>query len=156
MKGGEIGINPNQYIMKVFKYRYPELPGSDWESFFADSYRFFGPLLGPSRTSAPLNRGAGRVEWFEDDENYLARVELPGVKKENLSIDVEDGLLRLRYKVAKLVGAEEKAKDRNGEEVLRCPEGVNPSGIEATLEHGILQLVLPKPEQAKPINIKIQ
>lgn len=136
--------------------RYTDL--NNWESIFGDPFRAFAPFVRPPssasrRSAAPRPRPSG-VEWFEDDDNYYARVELPGVKREALRLDVEDGLIRLTHEIA---GANEKegARFNGAEQVLRCPEGIRASAIEARLVDGILHLVLPKEEVCKPVSITI-
>jgi HSP20 family protein len=94
------------------------------------------------------------VEWYEDDSHFHARIELPGVKRENLRLDAEEGLLRLSHEV------EDKSPDESrtsrSEFVLRCPEGVRLDGIEARLADGILQISLPKEEVRKAVKIEVR
>lgn len=143
--------------MKLIRYSDPTAYYNDWDSFFADPFRAFAPLLRQSSTSAHRSTGLP-VEWYEDDENYYARVELPGVKKKDIHLDAEEGLVRLAYERVDHVNKsdEETNRTESFEQVLRSPEGVENSKIEASLEDGILQLVLPKAEQKKPVTIKVK
>lgn len=128
---------------------------SDWESFFADPFRAFEPLFRPALSSSfrpSLNR---QVEWYEDDENYHSLVELPGVKRENLNVEVEEGLLRLSYTVTKAQAGSDGSEEERFEFVLRTPEGVEGEKTSAKLEDGILRLTLPKAEEKKPLQIEI-
>lgn len=143
--------------MKLVRYSDPTAYYNDWDSFFADPFRAFAPLLRQNSSSAHRPAGAP-VEWYEDDDNYYARVELPGVKKDQLQLDAEEGLVRLAYE---RVGGVENSEDESVrtekfEQVIRSPEGVENSKIEASLSDGILQLVLPKAVQKKPVSIAIK
>jgi len=143
--------------MKLIRYSDSTAYNNDWDSFFADPFRAFAPLLRQNSSSA--HRPAGvPVEWYEDDDNYYARVELPGVKKENLRLDAEEGLVRLAYE--RVNGVEDSENDsvrmEKFEQMLRSPEGVENAKIEAILTDGILQLVLPKPAQKKPVSIAVK
>ncbi len=86
---------------------------------------------------------------FETDQSWILRSDLPGLRKEDLSINVEDGVLNL-------AGASENdliATEIN--QSLRLPKGVLVDGIAARLEHGVLELVLPKSEPESPESIRI-
>lgn len=141
--------------MKIMRYNHSSDSMKDWESFFAEPFRAFEPLFRPSLSSAfrpSLNR---QVEWYEDGANYYALVELPGVKRENLNVDVENELLRLCYSFADGQSVDEGAEERRFEFVLRTPEGVVVQETKAKLEDGILRLTLPKAEEKMPIRIEI-
>jgi HSP20 family protein len=86
---------------------------------------------------------------YETDQSWILRTDLPGLRKEDLSINVEDGVLDLK-------GASENeliATEIN--QSLRLPKGVRVDGIAARLEHGVLELVLPKSEPESPESIRI-
>lgn len=143
-----------QTTMKLI--RYTDL--HDWESLFGDPFRAFAPLLraaghSTGRTS-PSRAPSVDVEWFEDDANYYARVDLPGMKREHLHLDVEDGLVRLRHERKESDGGKITSASRH-EQILRCPDGIRPDAIAARLSDGVLQLTLPKEEARKPVSITI-
>ena len=81
-------------------------------------------------------------------------MELPGVKKENLKLELDDGLLRLAFERRR--GLDEAGSFEKREQVLRVPETGNPDGISASLENGILELTLAKADEAKPVRIEIK
>ena len=104
--------------------RYTDL--NDWESLFGDPFRAFAPLL---RSAAnPVRRGnASRalptgVEWFEDDGHYHARLEVPGVKREQLRLDVEDGLVRLTHHESGQTGCD-RGPPRRRHPAAQLPQG---------------------------------
>lgn len=136
--------------------RYTDL--NDWESLFGDPFRAFAPLLrsaaNPARRAAASRALPTGVEWFEDDGHYYARLEVPGVKREQLRLDVEDGLVRLTHDSGRADEGETVRTSRY-EQVLRCPEGIRADAIQARLADGILQLSFPKEEVRKPVSITI-
>ena len=139
--------------MKIVRYPHLNSLFSDFDSLFADHFRAFAPLLRStlgSSTSAPYSG----VEWYENEESYVARVELPGVKKEKLKLELDEGLLRLPLSGRRSLDAP-GSFDRS-EQILRVPEDADPDGISASLENGILELNLAKADEAKPVRIEIK
>lgn len=143
--------------MKLIRYDNSPNFFNDWDSFFADPFRAFAPLF-RSASSSASERPRHAVEWYEDDKSYHARVELPGVKKKDLRIDAEDGLLRFGYEFAdrSAEGEDRATRSERFEQVLRCPEGVEVAKIVARLRDGVLELDLPKAEKEKSVSVKIQ
>ena len=139
--------------MKLIRYNYPNNHINDFDAFFADPFRAFEPLFRSALTSANRGQGSG-VEWFEDQENYFVRVDVPGVKREDLHLDAEEGVLRLSWDVEVGHGENEVRKEKV-ERVFRSPEGVRNADISAKLEDGVLTLTLPKAESARPKQIKV-
>ena len=90
------------------------------------------------------------VEVTDKDKEYDIRAELPGVKKEDLDIDVEKNYITIRAK------KEEEAKEDNksykksefkyGEfaRTIYIPQEINIEKTEAKLEHGVLKVHAPK------------
>lgn len=96
-----------------------------------------------------------KLRWYEKADAYLVRVDLPGVKKEDASIELEDGTVTVSA-VRKLEAAgSEQAKEVRYEKAFRVPEGVSEAGISGRFEDGVLSLTLPKTEKAQPRSISI-
>ena len=101
------------------------------------------------------------VDVAEDPKAYSVAIELPGVKAEDLKIEVDGN--RLTVKGEKRVETEEKSdrvhrfERRFGsfERVFTLPDTVNTSGIEAKVADGVLTLTLPKTEKAQPRSIAV-
>ncbi|MBL9156399.1 MAG: Hsp20/alpha crystallin family protein [Verrucomicrobiales bacterium] len=143
--------------MKLIRYTHPLQNLREWDALFGDPLRFFGPFLNVAQGKAARRPAASGVEWYEDDTHFHARVELPGVKREHLRLDAEEGLLRLALEITN-PGNEEagQTSTSRSEYVLRCPEGVRTEGIQARLADGILEVSLPKEEVRKPVSIEIR
>lgn len=93
------------------------------------------------------------AEVSEDAENFYASFEVPGVKKENVKLELNNRLLT--------VNVEKKVKQGEGEShytltrSITVPDSVNTESISANLEDGILVVKLPKVEERKPRTIAI-
>lgn len=97
------------------------------------------PADRPGRAQMP-------ADLFEDDHHYHARVEIPGAKKEEIGVRVEDGALHISYHRA-------SGENRSGiglTRSFRLPGPVAVDGISARLEDGILHITMPRHEEAKP------
>lgn len=94
-----------------------------------------------------VTSGKLAVDIHEDKDAYHARFEVPGVKKEDIRIELNNGMLT--------VTAERREKSDKSESShtlsrsVSVPEGVNAEAIAARLEDGILNLTLPKAEHKK-------
>jgi HSP20 family protein len=104
------------------------------------------------------------VDIREKDNAFLLEAELPGMKKEDIKLDVKEGVLTIRGER----NYEHEEKKDNYTRVERCygtfhrsftlPDHVETEKIDATYKDGILTVTLPKNETATPkqIDVKIQ
>ena len=101
------------------------------------------------------------VEINDKKNEYDIRAELPGVKKEDLDIDLNESYLTIRAK--KIEEHEEKDASYKKSEFkygefsrsIYLPQDVDSEHIDATLEHGVLKIKLPKLEKDKDTVKKI-
>ena len=124
--------------------------------------------------SRPALRPAGKetltvADWMptvdisETDGEYLIKAELPEVKKEDVKVSVEDGVLTIQ-------GERRQEKEENGKKYHRVersygsfvrsftlPESVDEGAVKAEYKDGVLNLHLPKTEKVKPkaIDVKV-
>ena len=112
------------------------------------------------------NAAAGRawypaVDILESKEAYVLRAELPGMNKEDFNLELKEGTLTLtgeRKFTKPAEGVEYRTVERvNGKFVrsFTLPETVKHDGIQATYKDGILEVQIPKAEEAKPRQIQI-
>lgn len=99
--------------------------------------------------------------WTNED-NAIVSAELPGVDKETLDISVEGDTLTLRGNCP-AADVEEGATYHRRERgcgsfgrTVQLPFAVETDGVEATLEQGVLRIVLPRAEEDKPKKISIK
>jgi HSP20 family protein len=117
----------------------------------------------PTQQTAEPKTAAVKPRYFVDgtQEAYEVRVELPGVAKDGVSIDLEENVLTLRAKRTPSALSEWKTLHRelNGLDFLlrlRLNAQVDEEKMTAALENGILILKLPVKEAAKPRRIEVQ
>jgi HSP20 family protein len=140
---------------------------SRWEPF-RDMLTFqnrLNRLLGDSIQPDPGPEGVGSwvppVDVVEEPERLVFRAEIPGVSKDDIDIKVESGTLVLR-------GEKKLEREVEGETAHRVerfygtfarsftlPTTIDAGKIQARYKDGVLELVLPKAEVAKPRKIEI-
>ncbi len=104
------------------------------------------------------------IEVSDKGKEYDIRAELPGIKKEDLDIDIESDFLRINAKKVDETKEEEKnfkhSEFSYGEfsRTIQLPEEIDINKTEAKLEHGVLIIVAPKmhkeKEQTKKLIVK--
>ena len=101
------------------------------------------------------------VDIQESEDAYRLTAELPGLTKDDINITLENNVLRLTgerkferdvkkesfHRIERTYGTFSRA--------FALPQQVNPEGVQATFENGVLTITVPKAEQAKPRTIAI-
>ena len=113
------------------------------------------PSIGQGGGIASTQRGiwAPQLETFRKGDNLVVRADLPGLRKEDVNVEVDDGILTISGH-----RAEEQAEHRDdfyrtersyGEffRALSLPEGVTGDACQATFKDGVLEVTLPLPKQ---------
>lgn len=116
-----------------------------------------------SRWPAPFDTTYGLdALWgldVEDRDNEIfVRAEIPGFEANELDVQLSERLLTIKAE-KKTEGREGngKAKEyRSYRRSITLPEGIKAEGIEAKYRNGVLELRLPKSEEAKPKHIPVQ
>ena len=93
------------------------------------------------------------VDIFENKDELLILADLPGVSKEDLSINFDKGQLMLEGRPRQF-GLEEEAFDYRRTFVVS--QGIDADKISAHLQNGVLRLTLPKPAALKPRQIEVK
>jgi len=114
-------------------------------------------------TSVPVARGEGRtlrpeVDIFEMSDGLGVVVDMPGVRKEDLDIRVENDILTIAGKAASQTPGNPLYREFELGTYFRqfqLSEHVDQDKIKAELKHGVLTLHLPKAEKAKPKKITV-
>jgi HSP20 family protein len=121
----------------------------------------FDENLGRSSSQPSVSKWYPAVDVLESKDSYLIRAELPGMKREDIKVEVKDGTLVLsgeRKSEKPADGVEYRHVERVTAKFWRSfslPETVKQDGIEATYKDGILEIRVPKAEEAKPRQIEI-
>jgi len=128
------------------------------EPFWA-SFRF--PAIGPFE-GAEAVAWAPKVDVFERDNRLVTRVDLPGMKKEDVTVEVTDGHLALS-------GERKQEREEKKGNVYRTereygrfyravplPEGAKLEDVRATFADGVLEVSVPLPVRAQPAARKVE
>jgi HSP20 family protein len=101
------------------------------------------------------------VDIFDTANAIVIKAELPGIKKNDVSVDVKDNVLTIRGERS----LTKKIKEENYYRKERCfgkfqrsftlPEAIDPAGIKANFKNGVLEIEVPKAEEKKPKQISI-
>ncbi len=100
---------------------------------------------------------APSVDIEEDKDKYLIRADLPGVKKENIDVKLENGVLSIRGEKRSESETGEGTRNHRKERFygtfarsFTLPDSVQSDAVEAHYKDGVLSLTVPKAEEAKP------
>lgn len=123
--------------------------------------RFFGDVLERKGEESNLTAWAPAVDIYETEHELVVKADLPDVDPKDLDIRVENNLLTLRGERK----FEKKVSEENYLRVERAygsfsrsfalANSVNPEAIKADYHDGVLTLLIPKREEAKPKQIKV-
>ncbi len=120
----------------------------------------------------PMRRGNGKEsitlpEWTpladitEDDREYVIKAELPELRKEDVKVTVENGVLTISGE-RKFENEEKNKKYHRVERgygsfvrTFALPEDADADKVKAVFKHGMLEVHLPKNEKAKPKQIEV-
>jgi len=122
---------------------------------------FEAPLAELARSSQILSGWTPALDMYEDNDNLYVRVELPGMKKEDIEVSLHDGSLSIsgeRKAEAKHKDAEVYRSERffgRFQRTITLPNAVASDKIKAQYTDGILTVTLPKAEEAKPKRIDV-
>lgn len=118
----------------------------------AFSQMFGKSLTGYEGAYSPLS------VWEEDGQFHVA-LDVPGLKKEELSLDIQEGHLILTGERLSVEDRDYLHNERQYgkfKRVIRLPDWVDPASVNATLDVGVLTIVLDKKPDLQPKRIEIQ
>ncbi len=99
------------------------------------------------------------VDISETPDSYILDADMPGVSKENLAITLDNNTLTISGKVDATTGSKFEYQEfelHNYKRNFVVNEDVDTGKIEAKLENGVLNLIIPKSERTKPRKIEIK
>ncbi len=121
-----------------------------------------GLTLFPQARNFPFERGwYPAIDISEDKNNIVVKADLPGMKQEDIEVVLEDDVLTIRGERK----SEKEEKDKNFHRVersygafersIRLDTNVDKEKITANYKDGVLEIIMPKTESAKPKQLKI-
>jgi HSP20 family protein len=152
--------------MNLIRYQAPDSvrwSASDrWSNLRDESNSFFDMPFSSNfgRTGQLFTGWSPALDLYESGDHFVAVVELPGMRKEDIDISLHDGTLT--------ISGERKRESNNGETAQRTeryvgtfrrsitlPTRVDAGKVSATYQDGILKVTLPKAEEANPKQIDV-
>jgi HSP20 family protein len=130
------------------------------DSRFAPTLGLYGQRQDAAMPSTPV--WAPALDISERKDAYLVSVELPGVKLDDLTISLDDGLLTIQGERSLADEASEQQYHRVERHYgafrrsITLPAHVMADAVEASIEDGVLQILVPKAEEAKPKRIEVR
>jgi HSP20 family protein len=153
-------------MLRTQWYPFQDLRSTQEERAQTQMDRLFAHALGlhgqwQSATGASTPAWAPALDIAERTDAYLVTVELPGVKLDDLEITLEDGLLTIQgerqftsesseqqyHRVERSSGAFRRS--------ITLPAHVEADAVEATMDDGVLGILVPKADEAKPKRIQV-
>ena len=150
--------------MQIVRYRH--YPQSDLSAALerltnmrAEMDRVFESTGSFSGSPAPLSRWNPAVNVYQDKDQFTVIAEVPGLKKEDLNLSLHDGVLTISgerkreekpeqgFRSERFVGRFQRS--------ITLPASVDPNKVKASYKDGLLKVVLPKSEEAKPKQIEV-
>jgi HSP20 family protein len=128
-----------------------------------DSFFYGMPTRRPGRAFDMPSLWSPEVDVSMEGNRLRVCVDLPGVSKDNVKVDIQEGMLTIQ-------GERQEERSEGGEQGRRrterrygsfcrsiaLPEGVNPEQAQARMQNGVLEVTLPVTEQAKGRRLDIQ
>ena len=124
---------------------------------------FFEDLFAPMKTILPAMPKAWmpRADIQETEKDYLLSLALPGVRKEDVKLDIQGDVLTI-------TGERKSDKEEKGKYWLRretsygsfqrsfvLPDGLHPEDVKAAHKDGVLTVTMRKPAEVKPKGVRI-
>ena len=130
---------------RLFDVAFPALSSLQHDGFFGDW------------------QGEFPVDLYQDKEGFTLRAELPGFRKEDIGVEVADGILTVTgHQKTQTASEKEKAntatavQERRVSRAISLPENLALDKIQAAYENGVLTVTLPKREEVKPRQIAVE
>jgi HSP20 family protein len=122
-----------------------------YDRFFTEWPMLFEPLVEPERF--------WNLEMKETEKEVLVRAEVPGFEPADLDVELRNNLLIVKAEKKHETAKKDKGfeyAERRYERIVEVPAGIAPAKVEATYRNGVLEVHLPKTEEAKGLHIPVK
>jgi HSP20 family protein len=139
-------------------------PARELQSIQQEMNRLFGTFF--DSPAGDGNGGLARrwlpaMDLLEEGDHFVLRADLPGLDESDVNVELEDNVLTISgerksqqgdskdgyYRIERASGSFSRS--------LTLPEGIDAESIQARFEKGVLEVIVPKPEQRKPRRVAI-
>lgn len=130
----------------------PHSRRAQWPSWEKELERFFDVFSDNETHFAPA------CEIFDEEKLYSITLDIPGLRQEDIEIEVKDNHLHIsgeRKKTEKTNVLRSEKRYGKFSRVFSLPQNVNSDGIEASFQDGVLEVTLPKEEKSQSKKIQI-
>src|SRR5436190_21184823 len=117
---------------------------------------FFEAPAPTANSGQSMRRWLPAMDLVETEDHFVLRADLPGLSENDVNIELEDSVLTISgerkaeheerkegyYRVERASGSFSRS--------LTLPEGINPQSVRASLDRGVLEVRIQKPEERKP------
>ena len=135
-------------------------PAREVDTLQGEMNRLFDTFFGAS-DDARARRWVPAMDLVESDEHLILRADLPGLDKDDVNIEIKDGVLTVSgerkteheeksegfYRVERAFGSFSRS--------LSLPDGIDAERVSADFDKGVLEVRIPKPEERKPHRVAI-
>ncbi len=139
-------------------------PVRELDSIQSEMNRLFNTFFDTPTTAGnanPARRWMPAMDLVEHEDHFLLSADLPGMKQEDVKLEVSDGVLTLAgerktaheerkggyIRIERATGAFQRS--------LTLPDGVDPEQVAASFSDGVLEVRIPKPSERKPHRVQI-
>lgn len=150
--------------MSLIRYQSPEM--SPWSAFdrlpsLRDELSRLFDFAMPTRDSGLFSGWTPALDVYDEKDNFVVKAELPGLKKEDININVHNGVLTIsgerKHETEEKEGQTFRSERYFGrfQRSVTLPAAVDVAKVKASYKDGVLTIDLPKAEEAKPKQIAI-
>jgi HSP20 family protein len=136
-------------------------PARELDSLQSEMNRLFGTFFGARAADGDGRRWVPAIDLVETDEHLVLRADLPGLDREDVNVEIKDGVLTISGE--RKEEHEERADGYHRVErafgtfsrSLALPDGIDAEKVRADFDKGVLEVRIPKPEERKPHRVQI-
>ena len=136
-------------------------PARELDTLQTDVNRVFDTFFGGRTANGATRRWVPPMDLVETDDHLVLRADLPGLDKEDVEIEVKDGVLTISgerrtehedsadgyHRVERAYGRFSRS--------LSLPQGIDADQVQADFDKGVLEVRIPKPAERKPHRVQI-
>jgi HSP20 family protein len=140
-------------------------PLAEVDRFWGDMDRVLSQSLPRTRMLSRMSSFTPLIDLYDTGEHLVVRALIPGIQPEDIDVTLEQNVLTIAGRYGDTLEADAskqytwyRREIGSGQfaETVSLPVPVEADGIEATFEHGVLTLTLPKAAQARTKRIAVQ
>lgn len=138
-------------------------PAVEVDSLQSEVNRLFDGFFGSGRAGngAAPRRWVPAMDLAEEGDALVLTADLPGMSEEDVAIEIKDGVLTVSGERTSERESEARGYHRversfgRFSRALTLPDGIDPDGVQAKFDRGVLEIRIPKPEERKPHRVQI-